>query len=185
MFKKSTILHFVRRLRTWYDNKEYLNGNGVKRMKWNSQDIQLFIKEREYIDTAVVPLYPVSFREDMKQSVSMTEFLQLLSGQLEKQFKGRLLMLPGISYLKTLSEDKLTSDLKEWEDELISQGFKHIFYITSDSDWKTVEDKLTGGLIWMPSIPLENMDDQYKNSILDDQVKQLLNLFVRKWQNND
>ncbi|MDQ0271069.1 YpiF family protein [Cytobacillus purgationiresistens] len=154
-------------------------------MKWNTQDIQLFIKEKEYIDTVVIPLLPVSFGEDIKQTVAMTEFISLLSGQLEKQFKGRLLMLPGISYLKSVTEDKLIADVQQWEDELNSQGFKHIFYITSDSDWKTVEEKLNGSLIWMPSIPLETMDDQYKNSILEDQVKQLLNLFVKKWQNND
>ncbi|ASV69204.1 YpiF family protein [Cytobacillus sp. FSL W7-1323] len=154
-------------------------------MKWHTQDIQLFLKERDYIDTVILPLYPVSFADDIKQTVAMTEFINLLSGQLEKQFKGRILMLPGMSYLKTISEEKRLADLIEWEKELISQDFKHIFYITSDSDWKTVEEQLDGGLIWMPSIPLDNMDDQYKLSILEDQVKQLLNVFVKKWQNND
>ncbi|MEK4200503.1 YpiF family protein [Cytobacillus sp. FSL K6-0265] len=154
-------------------------------MKWHTQDIQLFLKERDYIDTVILPLYPVSFADDIQQTVAMTEFINLLSGQLEKQFKGRILMLPGMSYLKIISEEKRLADLIEWEKELISQDFKHIFYITSDSDWKTVEEQLDGGLIWMPSIPLDNMDDQYKLSILEDQVKQLLNVFVKKWQNND
>jgi hypothetical protein len=48
-----------------------------------------------------------------------------------------------------------------------------------------VEDRLEGGLIWLPSLPLEHMDENYRNSILDDQVKQLLNLFVQKWQNGE
>lgn len=154
-------------------------------MKWNLQDIEMFQKERQYIDTAILPLYPVSFNDDMRQTVGMTEFISLLSIQLERQFKGRLLMLPGYSYLKRLPEDKLLSDLKEWEEEFHKQGFKHVFYLTSDSDWKLVEDKLGGGLIWLPSIPLEHIEESYKNAILEDQVKQLLNLFVRKWQNNE
>lgn len=154
-------------------------------MKWVSQDIEMFLKEKQYVDTAVLPLLPVSFGDDIKQSVSMTEFISLLSVQLERQFRGRLIMLPGYAYLKSAGEDRLLSGLGEWETELKAQGFKHIFLLTSDSMWKSLEDRLEGGLIWLPSLPLEHMDENYRNSILDDQVKQLLNLFVQKWQNGE
>jgi Protein of unknown function (DUF2487) len=154
-------------------------------MKWISQDIEIFLKEKQYVDTAVLPLLPISFGDDIKQSVAMTEFISLLSVQLERQFRGRLIMLPGYVYLKSASEERLISGLSEWESELKGQGFKHIFLLTSDSMWKTFEDRLEGGLIWLPSLPLEHMDDNYRNSILDDQVKQLLNLFVQKWQNGE
>ena len=151
-------------------------------MKWISQDIEMYMKSKEYVDTVVLPLFPVSFDDDIKQTVAMTEFISLLSVQLERQFRGRLVMLPGYSYLKSTAEDKLVSDVKDWETELLAKGFKHVFYITSDSSWKAIENKLEGGLIWLPSLPLEHMDDNYKNSILEDQVKQLLNLFLQKWQ---
>ncbi|MCS0786935.1 YpiF family protein [Cytobacillus firmus] len=154
-------------------------------MKWVSQDIEMFLKEKQYVDTAVLPLLPVSFGDDIKQSVAMTEFISLLSVQLERQFRGRLIMLPGYAYLKSAGEDSLLSGLGEWEGELKAQGFKHIFLLTSDSMWKSLEDRLEGGLIWLPSLPLEHMDENYRNSILDDQVKQLLNLFVQKWQNGE
>ncbi|PWW30347.1 uncharacterized protein DUF2487 [Cytobacillus oceanisediminis] len=154
-------------------------------MKWISQDMDMFLKEKQYVDTAVLPLLPVSFGDDIKQSVAMTEFISLLSVQLERQFRGRLIMLPGYAYLKSASEDKLVSGLGEWEEELKSEGFKHIFHLTSDSMWKALEDRLEGGLIWLPSLPLEHMDENYKNSILEDQVKQLLTLFVQKWQNGE
>lgn len=154
-------------------------------MKWVSQDIEMFLKEKQYVDTAVLPLLPVSFGDDIKQSVAMTEFISLLSVQLERQFRGRLIMLPGYAYLKSAGEDSLLSGLGEWEAELKAQGFKHIFLLTSDSMWKSLEDRLEGGLIWLPSLPLEHMDENYRNSILDDHVKQLLNLFVQKWQNGE
>ncbi|WP_394579675.1 YpiF family protein [Cytobacillus firmus] len=154
-------------------------------MKWISQDIDMFLKEKQYVDTAVLPLLPVSFGDDIKQSVAMTEFISLLSVQLERQFRGRLIMLPGYAYLKQASEESMISGLGQWESELKAQGFKHIFLLTSDSMWKTFEDRLQGGLIWLPSLPLEHMDEDYRNSILDDQVKQLLNLFVQKWQNGE
>ncbi|MBG9544570.1 hypothetical protein ABE29_17860 [Cytobacillus firmus] len=154
-------------------------------MKWISQDIDMFLKEKQYVDTAVLPLLPVSFGDDIKQSVAMTEFISLLSVQLERQFRGRLIMLPGFAYLKSASEDSLIGGLGQWESELKVQGFKHIFLLTSDSMWKAFEGQLEGGLIWLPSLPLEHMDENYRNSILDDQVKQLLNLFVQKWQNGE
>ncbi|WP_282141762.1 YpiF family protein [Cytobacillus oceanisediminis] len=154
-------------------------------MKWVSQDIEMFLKEKQYVDTAVLPLLPVSFGDDIKQSVAMTEFISLLSVQLERQFRGRLIMLPGYAYLKSAGEESLLSGLGEWEAELKAQGFKHIFLLTSDSMWKSLENRLEGGLIWLPSLPLEHMDENYRNSILDEQVKQLLNLFVQKWQNGE
>ncbi|MED3553627.1 YpiF family protein [Cytobacillus praedii] len=154
-------------------------------MKWISQDIDMYIKSKEYVDTAVLPLFPVSLGDDIKQTAAMSEFISLLSIQLERQFRGRLVMLPGFSYLKSFTEDKLVNDIKLWEKELLSKGFKHVFYLTSDSSWKTIESQFEGGLIWLPSLPLEHMDEQYKNTILDDQVKQLLQLFLQKWQSGE
>ncbi|WP_102274765.1 YpiF family protein [Cytobacillus massiliigabonensis] len=150
-------------------------------MKWISQDIDMYIKSKEYVDTAVLPLFPVSLGDDIKQTAAMSEFISLLSIQLERQFRGRLVMLPGYSYLKSFPEDKLISDVKLWETELLEKGFKHVFCLTSDSSWKANENQITSGLIWLPSLPLEHMDEQYKTTILDDQVKQLLQLFLQKW----
>ncbi|KOP83230.1 YpiF family protein [Cytobacillus solani] len=154
-------------------------------MKWISQDIDMYLKSKEYVDTAVLPLFPVSLRDDIKQTAAMSEFISLLSIQLERQFRGRLVMFPGYSYLKSFPEDKLISDIKLWEKELTEKGFKHVLYLTSDSSWKALESQFDGGLIWLPSLPLEHMDEQYKNTILDDQVKQLLQLFLQKWQSGE
>ncbi|MBU8879087.1 YpiF family protein [Bacillus sp. FJAT-29790] len=154
-------------------------------MKWNSQDIGMFIKSKEYVDTVAIPLLPVSLGDDIKQTAAMSEFITLLSVQLERQFRGRLLMLPGYTYLKSTNEDKLVSDIRAWESELFAKEFKHVFYITSDSGWKAVESELEGDLIWMPSLPLEHIEESSRASILDDQVKQLLTLFMQKWQSAD
>ncbi|MBS4191025.1 YpiF family protein [Bacillus sp. FJAT-49705] len=154
-------------------------------MKWNPQDIDMFLQSKEYVDTAVLPLLPVAISKDTKQAASMTEFISLLSMQLERQFRGRLLLLPGYSYIKTESIDKLLGDLKVWERELLENGFKHVLFLTSDSNWKAVENQLEGELIWMPSLPLVHMDEKNRNSLLEDQVKQLMNLFLQKWQSAD
>lgn len=154
-------------------------------MKWNSQDIDMYISSKEYVDTAIMLLLPVSFEPDMKQTASMSEFISLISLHIERKFRGRVLMLPSHTYLKSLAPEKLISDVKEWEENLSAEGFKTIFYLTSDSFWKAYENQLEGNLIWLPSLPLENLDDNTRNSILDDQVNQLMNLFLQKWQKED
>lgn len=149
-------------------------------MKWVAADVEMYQKAADYVDTAVIPLMPVSFGEDMKQNASMAEFVGILTGQIEKQFKGRIFLLPGFVYIKG-NEGSLKA-LQEWENTLLDKQFKHVFYVTSDSSWRHHEKELSGDLLWLPSLPLENMQEQQKVSIVDDQVKQLLSLFTEKWQ---
>lgn len=151
-------------------------------MKWNSQDVDIFLKSKEYVDTAVLPLFPVTFNHDIKQAALMTEFINLLSVPLEKQFKGRILLFPGFSYLQSSETDKLLADLKLWENQLIENGFKYVFYLTSDTIWNQFQEKLSGSVIWLPSIPLETMDETAKMAVLESQVKQMINLFTQKWR---
>ncbi|MDQ0197520.1 YpiF family protein [Neobacillus ginsengisoli] len=154
-------------------------------MKWIPQEIETYLNAKEYVDTAVVPLYSVSFGDEMKQSAAMAEFITLLTHHLERQFTGRLLLIPPYTYLKNEKSEIVINDLKKWEENIERSEFKHIFYITCESDWKIHEDKLAGSLIWIPSIPLENMKESQKMSIIDSQVKQLLELFTRKWHENE
>lgn len=148
-------------------------------MKWVAADVEMYQKAAEYVDTAIVPLLPVSFGEDMKQNASMAEFTGILTSQLEKQFRGRIFLLPDFVYIK---EDEGSLDaLKNWENSLLDKQFNHIFYVTSDSRWRQREKDLKGNVLWMPSLSMDQMQDQQKVAIVDDQVKQLLSLFTEKW----
>jgi hypothetical protein len=149
-------------------------------MKWVAADIEMYQKAAEYVDTAIVPLMPVSFDDEMKQNASMAEFIGILTVQLEKQFKGRIFLLPGLVYIKGNAGTLET--LQEWEKTLLDKQFKHVFYVTSDISWRQYEKALSGTLLWLPSLPLEHMQEQQKVSIIEDQVKQLLTLFTEKWQ---
>ncbi|MGG3913635.1 YpiF family protein [Rossellomorea vietnamensis] len=153
-------------------------------MNWNVKDIEVFEAEKAYVDTAVIPVVPIDFGKDIRVSAAQSEFINLLTLHLERQFKGRMMMTPSFTYRMSSSEEREVSELSQWAGELIESGVKHVFFLTSDSRWKKVEDKVGEGLIWVPSIPLENLDDQYKHSIMEDQVKQLLNVIVQKWQKN-
>jgi hypothetical protein len=155
---------------------------GVKKMKWIPQDIETFLNAKEYVDTAVIPLVPVGFGDDMKLSASIAEFITLLVNHLERQFTGRLLLFPPFTYLKTENEEIILNDVKKWTGKMYD--FRHIFFITSDSDLKMCEEKFGTNLLWIPALPLENMDDAQKMSMIDSQVKQILNFFTKKWREN-
>jgi hypothetical protein len=156
----------------------------VMNLKWVPKDIETYLKAKEYVDTAIVPLYTVSFGEEMKQSASSAEFIILLTNLIERQFTGRIVLFPPFTYLKNDPCEKVINELKNWEDNIVKDEFKHIFYITSESDWKVNEAKLNGSVIWIPSLPLESMEDTQKVSLVDSQVKQLLSLFTQKWHEN-
>jgi hypothetical protein len=153
-------------------------------MKWVSKDIETYLTAKEYVDTAVIPVISVSFGNEMMQSASSAEFITLLTSYLERQFTGRLLLLPPFTYLKSDHPEYIIQQMKKWEENIEKNEFKHIFYITSESDWKIYEKELTGSLIWLPSLPLEHLNDQQKISMIESQVKQLLSLFTQKWQEN-
>jgi hypothetical protein len=152
-------------------------------MKWISHDIEQYLKAQEYIDTAVIPLIPVAFGMEMKQAASMSEFITLVTTLLERQFTGRILLLPPFTYLKNFDETRV-NELEDWVSGLEKNQLKHIFFITSDSEWKAKENKLKDLLIWIPAIPLENLEDSQKFSIVESQVLQLCDIFSRKWKEN-
>lgn len=150
-------------------------------MKWISQEVETYLNAKEYVDTAVVPLYSVAIGGEMKESAEAAEFIGLLTTHLERQFTGRILLFPPFTYLKSDSGEKVLGELKNWEVNILEAEFKHVFYITSDIEWRTRENELDGAVIWVPSIPLEQMNDSQKLKMMDSQVKQLLTLFTQKW----
>ena len=153
-------------------------------MKWVSKDIETYISAKEYVDTAVIPLFSLSFGSEMKQSASNAEFITLFTNYLERQFTGRLLLFPPFTYIKNNDPVEVLGGLKKWEENIAGNEFKHIFYISSDVDWKMYENQLSGSLIWLPALPLEHLNESQKISMIESQVKQLLNLFTQKWQEN-
>ncbi|WP_160721331.1 YpiF family protein [Bacillus sp. USDA818B3_A] len=154
-------------------------------MKWVPQEVETYLNAKEYVDTAVIPIYSISFGEEMKQSAAAFEFISLLTGHLERQFTGRILLYPPFTYLKKDNMEHTLNSLVNWEENILKSEFKHVFYITSELDWRMHEQKLGGSLIWLPTLPLGNMSESQKMEVVDSQVKQLLSIFTQKWSNNE
>lgn len=150
-------------------------------MKWISHDIEKYIKLKEYVDTALIPLIPISFGAEMKQASLMSEYITLLASLLERQFTGRLLLLPPFTYIYSIEKIHLLMGLKNWITEMKNSSIVHIFFFTSDSEWKIHEKCLLNSLVLIPTLPLEHFEDSQKITIVENQLKELTTLFTRKW----
>jgi len=146
-------------------------------MYWNSKDMSVFMEQKEFVDTAVIPLLQIDGQaSQLKQSASSAEFLMSLTAFIEKQFKGRVVLMPPVSYTNK-SNRKLLGD--EWGSTLKEAGFKHLFFISSDMLWGTEVNDLS--VIYTPSIPLEHMDQKLRQSVLEDQMRQIIPVFAKRW----
>ncbi len=148
-------------------------------MKWIASDVDVYNQSKEYVDTAIVPLMAVSIDSNFKYIVSKGEFTNLISGELERQLKGRVFLFPTYSYL--IKSENVIEKLLEWKTEL-KREFKHVFFLTCDEKLKEVKnEQLEGDLLWLPTMPLEHMDENLKRKLLQDQVEQILNILLQSW----
>lgn len=146
-------------------------------MFFNVKDMEQFQSQKQFIDTAIVPLLSLEFSDERsRQSSSAAEFLMSLTAFIEQQFKGRLLVTPPFSYIESIKEN---ISLQAIYDELQAAGFKHIFFITCDHHWTAVNDSFN--ILWLPAIPLESMDKAVKQRILEDQLKQIIPTLTNEW----
>lgn len=146
-------------------------------MNWNAKDLDTYLGQKEYIDTLLVPLLKIeTIPDQLKSSASSTEFLMHLSNFIETQFKGRMMVLPPFTYTQSTSLTEMGEVLQK---DLQQMDFKHVFYLTTDREWTDVD--MQGEMIWIPSIPLESMDKQLRQTVIEDQLRQVLPTFTKAW----
>lgn len=146
-------------------------------MNWTANDMDTYLQQKEYIDTLLVPLLKLETNPGrMKSNSSSIEFLMHLTTFMENQFKGRMMLMPPFSYTQSTNIETMANTLSK---DFALMEFKHVFYITTDANWTTI--KIEGEVIWLPSIPLESMDKQLRQKIIEDQLRQVLPRLTQKW----
>lgn len=149
-------------------------------MHFIGKEMDQYLSQQDYVDTAVVPLLQLDLSTaGMKPSAGASEYLQTLAALLEKQFKGRILLFPPVSYAKIANRQRIADELSE---ELQQTKFKHVFYLTTDSEWRTIDS--LKNVLWLPAIPIEDMDQSFKKSVMEDQLRQVLPLFTKEWSHH-
>lgn len=146
-------------------------------MNWTAKDIDTYLQQVEYIDTLLVPLVKMeSDLEKLKTVASSSDFLMHLTNFIESQFKGRMVLAPPFSYTPSIEMEQAG---KQWAEDLAKLPFKHIFFLTTDPAWTSME--LGVQVLWLPAIPLESMDQKLRQTILEDQLRQVIPKFTAAW----
>lgn len=152
-------------------------------MRWTAGDMEPYFRSKDYVDTCVIPTVPVTWNKDTKSTVAEGEFAVLMVDELERQLRGRVMHFPPFTYLKSEDLTQRVSRAKDWKREILQDNMKHAFFITSDTDWKRVENEMEDSLIWLPAIPLEHLNADNRREVINGQIKQLLQIITIKWRN--
>ncbi|WP_181186049.1 DUF2487 family protein [Alkalicoccus urumqiensis] len=152
-------------------------------MKWKEKDAAMYLAEKEYVDTAVIPLMPVTAGKDMQDVVKSGEFIRYFTEYLERQYAGRVYLFPAFTYIKTKQVPE--EQLKHWQELLREEGFNHFLFITSDASWRRTSADSFGELFWIPAFSVENMEVQELAKTMEQQVQQLVPLMMDMWQSEE
>jgi hypothetical protein len=154
-------------------------------MKWLAEDLDVFQREKEYIDTVLIPLVPIKWGDQMGSVAREGRFSLILAELLERELKGRVILSPPFTYLKSDSLEETKHTLKRWLREIQGAGVKYIVTLTSDVDWKTGLSEPQGEgveTIWLPAVPVDHMTPQHQQDFLDETVGNLLKQMAQFWQ---
>ncbi|ARB40705.1 MULTISPECIES: DUF2487 family protein [Mammaliicoccus] len=141
-------------------------------MLFNHVDLKELKNNLEYIDTAIIPVSNIDMNHQLLTSCDQNETVQLVGMLAEKQFKGRLLLTPtfftsGNQYDHVVS---FIQSLKEY-------GLNNIIILSSDQ----VELNVDHELYKVNTIPMGDLDDDMKRTLIEDEVKQFMKFIIRTW----
>lgn len=141
-------------------------------MLFNHVDLKELKNNLEYIDTAIIPVSNIDMNHQLLTSCDQNETVQLVGMLTEKQFKGRLLLTPtfftsGNQYDHVVS---FIQSLKEY-------GLNNIIILSSDQ----VELNVDHELYKVNTIPMGDLDDDMKRTLIEDEVKQFMKFIIRTW----
>jgi len=143
--------------------------------------MQKYLEQKEYIDTVLIPLIPISWKSDLIPSVREGEFIRTILQETERQLQGRVVLIPPFTYLKEETQEAKLERIQKWESEIKRDNVKYVFFVTSDVEWKKAEDQLNG-LIWSAPIPLEHMDERYRKDFIDENVGLIMKQVTEMWR---
>ncbi|GGB05605.1 DUF2487 family protein [Macrococcus hajekii] len=140
-------------------------------MLFNHRDLKDIKHQLEYIDTAIIPVIDVDYRQQLMNIVDSYEIIQMMTLTVENQFKGRVLLAPAVQV-----QEDYTLPLVIGE-QLKSYGMKNILFITSAaSRFETQEHHVK-----VNTFPLEAMDIDMREELIEPQVKELMRTIISMW----
>ncbi|SDK52074.1 DUF2487 family protein [Lacicoccus qingdaonensis] len=139
-------------------------------MLYNFNDIKNLKDQLEFVDTAVIPFVSADLDEQALTHANDIELVQLVTIQLEKQFKGRIFITPAMT---TVLSD--TEVLKQYQKQLYDYGFKNVVILTH----LNLDDEFNS--IRLNQIPLQDMSSDIKFDLVNDEVKKVMKSIISIW----
>lgn len=149
-------------------------------MKYQTADMEMFERSREYIDTVIIPLNAITFEKGVSQAVASYEYLSLLTYELERELKGRIFLAHPVPYSKESGQESKKALLNHWRTFYSEAGFTYIRFLTTDNKWITVSDQ--DQILWFPSIQTDKMPREAIKQVLDDHTDQIKELLQDAWK---
>ncbi|CAG7913711.1 DUF2487 family protein [Mammaliicoccus sciuri] len=141
-------------------------------MLFNHVDLKELKNNLEYIDTAIIPVSNIDMNHQLLTSCDQNETVQLVGMLAEKQFKGRLLLTPTF-FTSGNQYDHVVSFIQSLKD----YGLNNIIILSSDQ----VELNDDHELYKVNTIPMGDLDDDMKRTLIEDEVKQFMKFIIRTW----
>lgn len=139
-------------------------------MLYKYDDIKVLKDQLEFVDTAVIPFVSTDMDSGALSYANDIELLQLVTIQLEKQFKGRIFITPAMT---TVNSD--TTVLEQYEAQLYDYGFKNVVIITH------MELDESHTTIRLNHIPLQDMTNDIKMDMVKEEVKKVMKSIISIW----
>jgi len=149
-------------------------------MKWIPKDIAMYKQAKEYVDSVLLTAVPLSFKEKMEQSAVMNELMTGLNYELEKQFKGRILLVPPLVY--SADTEKKIDLIQPIAANLRTNGFKHVFLLTFDEEWSIKEQELEAEVFLIPLLDAATEDGEIR-VLAKERAQEIGESFKEIWNN--
>lgn len=139
-----------------------------------------YLANKEYIDTALVPLFKIELEPRMRESATKATWLSGVVTHLEEQLTGRVLLFPPVSYTSSHQPEELITFLNRYTDELLNQGFMHQIFITVEEKWLEHEPRLAAKILYI-DVKEEQLDDQSSQTLFN-HAQRYVNQLISLWR---
>lgn len=137
-------------------------------MIWDNLDEQDWKKAAPYVDTVLVAVCDIKPENKLDLS-SQTSRTVYVASEIERQLKGRVMLMPPVSYLS--NEPWFQSYVSSIRSRAEKGGFRHLFFVVEERVLET-----TPGVDWGTALTVSGDDNS------DAQIRQLCEQIVRQWQ---
>ncbi|WP_134698991.1 DUF2487 family protein [Ammoniphilus sp. YIM 78166] len=137
-------------------------------MRWTLEDMKTYEGAKEYIDTALIPIYYLSPSELGVAKVQEQRWMEEICVYAERQLTGRIVLFPTLYLLK-----QETESIPPFQ----ADSFPHVLFVTTE---ESMEKSLAG--LNFSAYFLERKEDEEDLSVMVKEGKKLTQKIMELWK---